>query len=82
MRFILQADRSVELNYMWLPTWLGHNHSFKKDLEQKLGPKLVGRELTEEVLDEANQMVIDYICEANSIPGLRDYLDGIKFVEL
>ena len=82
MRFVLPTDNAVELNYMWLPSWLGHNQKLKEDIEKEIGPKVVGREMTEEVLEEANQMVIEYICEKYQVPGLKDYLDGLKFVGL
>jgi len=83
MRFVVRGGAGVvELNYMWLPTWLGQNHAFKKELEKEIGPTLVGRELTEDVLDETNALVIRYVLERYKIPGLRHYLDGIKFIEM
>lgn len=81
MRFVLASGTSVELNYMWLPTWLGQNLKFKRDLEEKLGPELMGQELTAETLDHAHQRVIDIVCDLYPLAGLRDYLDGVKFVE-
>jgi hypothetical protein len=80
MRFVQYTGSGVlELNYMWLPTWLGMNVQFKKDCEGALAEKIKG--LTTEDLDRINALVIDYICEKYPLPGLRDYLDGIKFVE-
>lgn len=71
----------VELNFMWLPTWLGLNNIMKAEIEQKISPLLVGKDLTEELLDEAHEAVIDFLEEKNpAIKGLREYLDGLKFV--
>lgn len=78
---IVEGPGVVALNYMWLPTWLGQNAQFKKELEQALRFSIVGTELTEEGLDKINIQILEYI--ANRFPhfeGLEDYLDGLKFV--
>jgi hypothetical protein len=82
MRYVHVEGKVLELNAIWLPTWLGQNTFFKKQLEAKLAPRFVGRELTDDVLDEAHQAVIEYIKEIYNIEGLEHYLDGIKFVEM
>lgn len=84
MRAVVVTDPGVlELNYMWLPTWVGSNAMLKKHLEEQLQEKVVGLPLTEETLDEVNDMVIGAIEEKYpEIKGLRDYLDGLKFVQL
>lgn len=81
MRFVQYVGNGVlELNYMWLPTWLGMNHKFKKDLEKKIADEVVHKTTAD--LDEINQIVIDAIVEMHpAISGLRGYLDGIKFIE-
>jgi hypothetical protein len=81
MRLVHVVDgKIVELNYMWLPTWIGQNAKLKKEMEEHIGPKIVGWELTEQNLDKIHDMVLDYIVEKFPIPGLFDYLDGLKFV--
>ena len=79
MRFVDVNKGVLELNYMWLPTWLGLNQRFKEKLEKDLTEKFKGRLSSE--LDDIHEEVIDYIVEAFPLPGLRDYLDGVKFVE-
>lgn len=83
MRFVIRPEPGVvAVNYMWLPTWLGMNSITKNELERKLKDKVLGRPLTDELLDEVHEMVIDAICEEHqAIEGLRDYLDGVKFVK-
>lgn len=71
----------VELNYMWLPTWLGQNHQLKVELEKTISKEFVGKELTEKTLNEMHEMVVDIILKKHPLPGLFDYLDGLKFVE-
>lgn len=81
MRLVLADRNAVVLNYMWLPTWLGENLQFKKAVEEKFRDEVVGKELTEELLDELHDKLIEYIVETYPVPGLFDYLDGLKFVE-
>lgn len=82
MRVIIVSGKAVELNYMWLPTWLGENLQFKKDLETRFRSEVEGQGLTEVFLDDLHNKIIDYIVKKYPIPGLFDYLDGIKFVEI
>lgn len=84
MHTITRTQEGVlELNYMWLPTWIGMNAKIKRDLEKAIGEKVVGLELTQETLEMVNEMVIDYLVESHPhVSGLQDYLDGLKFVKL
>lgn len=73
----------VGLNYMWLPTWIGMNVALIKEIEEHLAPFLVGQPLTEEVLDRAGDVVIQYLtAKFPSIGGIFEYLDGLKYVEI
>jgi hypothetical protein len=77
----LTAPGRLELNTMWLPTWLGINQTAVKDIEREFAPKVVGRAATEEELDKLNDEVLDILtAKYPQIEGLRDYLDGLKFV--
>ena len=83
MRLVVTNGRVVELNYMWLPTWLGQNAIFKRDLERDLRGRIEGLELTSDTLDKVDRMVLAYIVEKYPhVQGLFDYLDGLKFVSL
>lgn len=84
MRAIMRTDEGViELNYMWLPTWLGMNSVVKKQLGDKLAPSFVGRTIDEAELDKMNDETIDAIVAMFPLmDGLRDYLDGLKFVHI
>lgn len=82
MRFVhLTSQGQLELNYLWLPTWLGINQVAATAVMQQLKSKVVGLPATEDNLDIINTMVIDVLAEKYpSVEGLRDYLDGLKFV--
>lgn len=84
MRTVVRTKEGVlELNYMWLPTWIGMNAALKKSVEDKLTDRIVGMEMTEESLDIIDTLVID--CLLGMVPhvdGLRDYLEGLKFIQI
>jgi len=82
MRFVtITAPGRLELNYMWLPTWLGMNREMNEALDRHLRTKVIGMEITEDNLDAINELVIDGVLLKYPIEGLRDYLDGLKFVK-
>jgi len=84
MRLLVLTEPGVlELNYTWLPVWIGINTSLKNDLEKDLQEKFIGREVGEGALDEMNEAVIDWLVKRfPQVEGLRDYLDGLKFVRI
>jgi len=80
MRFVHFDDNGVlALNYMWLPTWIGLNATLKRDMEKTLSERFVGR--TSEELDAMHEEVIEYLATRFPLAGLRDYLDGVKYVD-
>jgi hypothetical protein len=79
---VVTEPGKVELNWSWLPTFIGMSSDMLRRMEKKLSPLLVGKPLTEETLDAAHELALDFICqEHHAIRGLRDYLDSLKFVE-
>lgn len=73
----------IEVNYMWLPTWIGMNSSMLKDIHAKLVSLIEGMEITPATLDRMHEMVVDEIVALNpSVDGLREYLDGLKYVRI
>ena len=84
MRAVVQtATGVIELNFMWLPTWLGMNAGIKKELEEKLKPLIEGWEITNVNLDRMHNLVVDTLVEMNpAVDGLREYLDGLKYVKI
>lgn len=83
MRLIqLTSEGRLELNFMWLPTWLGLNGATLKELETAIGVEVKGIEATEQNLDAINVVVLNAIvARFPELTGLHDYLDGLKFVK-
>ena len=66
---------------MWLPTFIGMNAKLKTEIEERLKPKLEQRVLNDDTLDEAHEMVIEFLEERfPALEGMRDYLDAMKYV--
>ena len=83
MRAIIDAGKGVvELNYMWLPTFIGMNAVLKQRMEKDLQAELRGVELDDRGLDRAHDLVVDYVVKQfPNIKGLDLYLDGLKYLE-
>lgn len=84
MRLVIAVEPSVvELNYTWLPTWLGLNTPIKTELEDAISKHLIGKVLNDETLDTAHDLVVQFFKERfPNIEGLGDYLDALKFVKM
>lgn len=82
MRLVVEvAPGEIELNYMMLPTFIGMNKNLKEELEAKLRPLIEGQEWTSSSLDNAHDLVLDFLEKKfAAIRGLRDYLEGLKYV--
>lgn len=67
---------------MWLPTWIGMNGMMKAELETRLKPVIENMEINERSLDRMHELVVDELCKINpTVDGLREYLDGLKYVQ-
>lgn len=83
MRIVHRTEPGViELNWMWLPTWIGMNQQLTRELNEELSKQVVGKPLTEDTLDDISDLIMCYLEDRYpQLGGLRDYLDGLKFVE-
>lgn len=83
MRFVERTGPGrITVNYMWLPSWIGLNTALLQELDAQLTEHCVGKQMSEELLDQADELLQAFLVEKfKSISGLADYLDGIKYVE-
>jgi hypothetical protein len=71
----------LELNWMWLPTWLGFNSTILEEISSELLKEAVGKEATDDSLNQLDKLAKDILVKKfPEIIGLEDYLDGLKFV--
>jgi len=83
VRTVVLVEQGVlELNWTWLPTFIGMDAIARKDMRD-VAKQFEGKEISEQVLDEAHSIVCDFlVARYPAIGGLRQYLDGLKFIEL
>lgn len=80
--FVRTGPGTLSLNYMWLPTFVGMNGQLIKEIEEYVAPFLLGKELTDETLEQAGDAVISFLSSKfPHIKGIYEYLDGLKYVE-
>lgn len=77
---VLTDTGTLEVNFMWLPTFIGMNPPLMKDLEEAVKHRVVGQPVTEAFLTELDEILIEFLTSKFPHPGLADYLDGLKFV--
>jgi hypothetical protein len=82
MRAVVMTEPGVlEMNYMWLPTFIGMNTALKAEVEKSLAPQLLGMPLDEATLDWAHEQVVSILEKRFAhVTGLRDFLDSLKFI--
>ena len=72
----------MEVNYMWLPTWIGMNTNLLKTLSEAAGKAAVGLPLPE-ALQAGHVAVLDCLDEKYpELHGLRDYLESLRLVDI
>lgn len=78
------APGVIEVNYLWLPTWIGMNAVLMRDVEEHLKSHIVmGQPLNEETLRGLHDEVVLYLSTRfNSLDGLGKYLNGLAAVEV
>ncbi len=75
------APGELELNWTFLPSFIGMNAALKKELEESLKPVIEGQAWTESALDQAHDVVLDFIEKKfTALRGLREYLEALKYV--
>jgi len=73
MLCIVQTETATELNWMWLPSWIGMNRHLQEKMQQALGERLVGK-----TLEQAHEIVLDWLQEVfPQFKGMRLYLEGL-----
>jgi hypothetical protein len=83
MRAVVHVGQGeVEVNFMYLPTFIGMNAVLKRDMEEALQKKLQGLPLDDKGLDRAHEIVVEYLLtKFPEVKGLDHYLDALKYVE-
>lgn len=85
--FVVAEPGRLELNYMWLPTWIGMNRVLTQSLDSEMSKLLVegNRSLTTEEsdMDFIDDFLIEALCRRfPSLTGLREHLRSLKGIDV
>lgn len=81
MRLIIRTrEKELELNWMFLPTFMGMNVQLKRDIERSL-EKFRGRTVTDTLLDEMHEFVLGLLLAKFPLPGLEAYLRAMEGID-
>ena len=77
------GDGNVEINFSWLPTWLGLNQPMLSQISSKMFESFVGRTIDAECIAQMNTEVIRLLCEEfSAINGLDTLLKALEHVRI
>ena len=83
MRAVTSPEPGVlEVNYMWLPTWVGMNSQLLQDMGEVVRKAVIGHPLgVAETL--GHEALVGFLVKRYPrISGLREYLDGMSAVTI
>lgn len=82
MRVINFSNGVLELNFMWLPTFIGQNYHVMRQLQDDWRKEFGTQTLaTGMALNTIHLWTIDWLCTKFPIAGLREYLKAIENVK-
>jgi len=77
----IPEEGTLELNYMWLPTFIGMNTVLKKEIEEHIAPYVVGKEFSDKLQLSLDSVIMDFIFIKCPIPGLREYIQALRNID-
>ena len=77
----IPEEGTLELNYMWLPTFIGMNTVLKKEIEEHIAPYVVDKEFSDKLQLALDSTIVDFILSKYPIEGLREYLQALRNID-
>ncbi|CAB4131219.1 hypothetical protein UFOVP276_163 [uncultured Caudovirales phage] len=82
MRVVNEVEPGViELNFMWLPTFISQNVPLMKELKRDLEKTFLREQVTEETLNSMHASVIMWLEQRFPFDGVGKYLHAIEEVK-
>jgi hypothetical protein len=80
---VVRAGQGIlEVNYTWLPSWIGLNSKLLADIGNSVSSSVVGLPL-EEAERVGHAAVVRYVVNAYpDLEGLEEYLNALKLVKV
>jgi len=72
---------ALDLNWMWLPAFIGQDHRMLQQLREELMEVFGGRPIQNETMAKIHHFVLDWFDRKYHIKGLRKYLEAVIHVE-
>lgn len=84
MRLVVATDPgTVEINYTWLPTWIGLNAQLLRRMADRIRPFARDRVLDDATLEALETSLIRMLCEEfPHVKGLDALLRGVCHVSI
>jgi hypothetical protein len=76
-----EATGTLELNFMFLPTFIGQNPIVQKELKLDLSKRFSAKSVTPALMDEIHRWIIQWLKDKFQIAGLEKYLQAIEEVQ-
>lgn len=83
MRIVRYNDKnSIELRWSWMPYWLAVSPIFISEIESLVRDVIILNGVTggDDLLERLENFVHQRIAERFEIPGLVDYLQGLRYL--
>ncbi len=83
MYAVTSPERGVlEVNYMWLPSWVGMNTTLLTEMGEAVRAATVGKPV-DVAFVAGHEAVVNFITAKHpEIKGLREYLDALTYVRV
>ena len=80
MRLVHVDGDTLELRWMWLPTFIGSNFAVMQELKAAWEKEFNGARATHDRLEEIHDFTVDWLAERFDTPGLKEYLQAVSHV--
>lgn len=83
MQAVVRVHHGVaEVNWMWLPSWIGMNAALLKEVSEAVRADTEGMPI-EKALESGHRIVIDFLVDRfPTIRGLKEYLSALDLVTI
>lgn len=84
MLLVVSTDEgTMEVNYSWLPTWIGMNPTLTSEIGRDLAHRFIGRPVDDALLEEAHVAVVEWLQDRyQAVHGLDEYLNSVRKLSL
>ena len=76
-------EGQLEINWQWLPTWIGVNQELQQEMQEHVAKQVEGLPANQTTINVAEEAVLSFLVRRfPNMCGLGHFLDALKFVEV